>query len=190
VPHPRLCRPPAPHQEDRAALDSNLSNALIESANTKIRLITRMAVGFHSPEPALVALAMLSLGAHPPAFPGRPNRQMRQESRRCPQIHRTDAAPPPPPSTCVPPSPKSVVSAMCGVLIGSVPNGQRSGAYPTAGAGAVGLDRRQDSSGRSGRTDSGSTLIDPSSYTYTACMISLWLLLSQMIDDQPLPGFS
>lgn len=53
-----------------AALDSNLSNALVESTNTKIRLITRVAFGFHGPEP-LIALAMLSLGAHPPVLPGR-----------------------------------------------------------------------------------------------------------------------
>jgi transposase len=53
-----------------AALDSGLSNALIESTNTKIRLITRVAFGFHGPEP-LIALAMLSLGAHPPVLPGR-----------------------------------------------------------------------------------------------------------------------
>jgi transposase len=53
-----------------AALDSGLSNALVESTNTKIRLITRMAFGFHGPEP-LIALAMLSLGSHPPLLPGR-----------------------------------------------------------------------------------------------------------------------
>jgi transposase len=53
-----------------AALDSGLSNALIESTNTKIRLITRMAFGFHGPEP-LIALAMLTLGGHPPLLPGR-----------------------------------------------------------------------------------------------------------------------
>jgi transposase len=53
-----------------AALDSGLSNALIESTNTKIRLITRIAFGFHGPEP-LIALAMLSLGAHPPVLPDR-----------------------------------------------------------------------------------------------------------------------
>lgn len=53
-----------------AALDSGLSNALVESTNTKIRLITRVAFGFHGPEP-LIALAMLSLGSHPPQLPGR-----------------------------------------------------------------------------------------------------------------------
>lgn len=53
-----------------AALDSGLSNALIESTNTKIRLITRVAFGFHGPDP-LIALAMLSLGAHPPQLPHR-----------------------------------------------------------------------------------------------------------------------
>lgn len=53
-----------------ASLDSNLSNALVESTNTKIRLITRIAFGFHGPEP-LIALAMLTLGSHPPVLPGR-----------------------------------------------------------------------------------------------------------------------
>jgi len=53
-----------------AAIEHNLSNGLIESTNTKIRLITRIAFGFRSPE-ALIALAMLSLGGHRPALPGR-----------------------------------------------------------------------------------------------------------------------
>jgi transposase len=47
-----------------------LSNGLVESMNTKIRLITRVAFGFKSPE-ALIALAMLSLGGHPPKLPNR-----------------------------------------------------------------------------------------------------------------------
>jgi transposase len=53
-----------------AALEHDLSNALIESTNTKIRLLTRVAFGFRSPE-ALIALAMLSLGGYRPALPGR-----------------------------------------------------------------------------------------------------------------------
>ena len=53
-----------------AAIEHNLSNALIESTNTKIRLITRIAFGFKSPE-ALIALALLSLGGHRPVLPGR-----------------------------------------------------------------------------------------------------------------------
>jgi transposase len=53
-----------------ATLDSALSNALIESTNTKIRLLTRVAFGFHGPEP-LIAIAMLSLGGHCPPLPGR-----------------------------------------------------------------------------------------------------------------------
>jgi len=44
--------------------------ALIESTNTKIRVLTRIAYGFKSPE-ALIALAMLALGGHRPALPGR-----------------------------------------------------------------------------------------------------------------------
>ncbi len=47
-----------------------MSNALVESTNTKIRLLTRIAFGFKSPE-ALIALAMLSLGGHRPQLPGR-----------------------------------------------------------------------------------------------------------------------
>ena len=53
-----------------AALREDLSNALIESTNTKIRLLTRIAFGFRSPN-ALIALAMLSLGGYRPDLPGR-----------------------------------------------------------------------------------------------------------------------
>ncbi len=53
-----------------ATLDSGLSNALIESTNTKIRLLARIAFGFHGPAP-LIALAMLALGGYPPKLPGR-----------------------------------------------------------------------------------------------------------------------
>jgi transposase len=53
-----------------AALQEGMSNALVESVNTKIRLITRIAFGFHGPEP-LIALAMLNLGGYRPALPGR-----------------------------------------------------------------------------------------------------------------------
>ena len=53
-----------------AALDSGLSQGLVESTNTKIRLLTRIAFGFHGYQP-LVALAMLALGSHPPRLPGR-----------------------------------------------------------------------------------------------------------------------
>jgi transposase len=60
-----------------ATLEHELSNALIESVNTKIRLLTRIAFGFRSAS-ALIALAMLSLGGHKPALPGRPHPQIRQ----------------------------------------------------------------------------------------------------------------
>jgi transposase len=53
-----------------AMMDSRLSNGLIESTNTKIRLLTRVAFGFHGPKP-LIALAMLALGGHCPPLPGR-----------------------------------------------------------------------------------------------------------------------
>lgn len=53
-----------------AALESELSNALIESTNTKIRLLTRLAFGFKNPD-ALIALTMLALGGHRPPLPSR-----------------------------------------------------------------------------------------------------------------------
>jgi transposase len=52
------------------ALDTGLSQGLIESTNTKVRLLTRVAFGFHGPQP-LIALALLALGSHPPRLPGR-----------------------------------------------------------------------------------------------------------------------
>jgi transposase len=58
----------------RQAIDANLEHGLlqglIESTNTKIRLLTRIAFGFHGPQP-LIALALLALGSHPPQLPGR-----------------------------------------------------------------------------------------------------------------------
>jgi transposase len=53
-----------------ATLDHGLTNARIESVNTKIRLITRIAYGFKDPN-ALIALAMLTIGGYRPALPGR-----------------------------------------------------------------------------------------------------------------------
>jgi transposase len=53
-----------------ATLQHALSNALIESTNTKIRLLTRIAFGFKNIN-ALIALAMLALGGYRPNLPGR-----------------------------------------------------------------------------------------------------------------------
>lgn len=53
-----------------AALTHELSNARVESVNTKLRLLTRIAFGFGSPD-ALIGLAMLSLGGLCPPLPGR-----------------------------------------------------------------------------------------------------------------------
>jgi transposase len=57
-------------QSIHATLDHHLSNGLVESVNTKIRVITRMAFGFRNPA-ALIALAMLALGGLRPPLPGR-----------------------------------------------------------------------------------------------------------------------
>lgn len=51
-------------------LTHKLSNGLIESSNTKIRLLTRVAFGFKSPA-ALIALAKLHLGGYNIPLPGR-----------------------------------------------------------------------------------------------------------------------
>jgi len=53
-----------------ATLAEGLTNARVEAMNTKLRLITRIAFGFHSPEP-MIALAMLRLGGLCPPLPGR-----------------------------------------------------------------------------------------------------------------------
>jgi transposase len=54
----------------QASLLHGLSNGLVESVNTKLRLLTRIAFGFHSPD-ALISLAMLALGGLCPPLPGR-----------------------------------------------------------------------------------------------------------------------
>ncbi|MEV5544397.1 ISL3 family transposase [Saccharopolyspora shandongensis] len=53
-----------------ASLEHGLSNALIESTNTKIRLLTRMAFEFKRPD-ALISLALLALGGYRPELPDR-----------------------------------------------------------------------------------------------------------------------
>jgi transposase len=51
-----------------AAIEHRLSNARVEAINTQIRLITRRAFGFHTPD-ALIALAMLTLADLCPPLP-------------------------------------------------------------------------------------------------------------------------
>jgi transposase len=53
-----------------ATLEHGMSNARVEAVNTRIRLLTRIAFGFHRAD-ALIGLALLSLGGHPPVLPGR-----------------------------------------------------------------------------------------------------------------------
>jgi transposase len=62
-----------------AAIEHGLSNARVEAINTQIRLITRRAFGFHSPD-ALIALAMLSLADLCPSMPHRHDPRKRQET--------------------------------------------------------------------------------------------------------------
>ncbi|MGH3500688.1 MAG: ISL3 family transposase, partial [Nocardioidaceae bacterium] len=57
-------------QQILIAIEHHLTNARTESVNTRIRILTRIAFGFQSTD-ALIGLAMLSLGGHPPALPGR-----------------------------------------------------------------------------------------------------------------------
>jgi len=52
------------------ALLNNLSNGLIESTNTKLRVLTRIASASKTPT-TLIALAYLDRGGHCPPIPGR-----------------------------------------------------------------------------------------------------------------------
>ncbi len=61
----------------RTAMNETLmtgtGNALVESTNTKLRVIHRRAYGFRTPQ-AMIALGMLALGGLCPDLPGRPQR--------------------------------------------------------------------------------------------------------------------
>jgi transposase len=52
-----------------AGLLNNISNAIVELTNTKLRVLTRIAFGFRQPE-HLTALAPLDRGGHTPDLPG------------------------------------------------------------------------------------------------------------------------
>lgn len=54
-----------------AALAHGLSNAIVESTNTKLRLLMRIAYGFRNTD-NLIALMLLDRGGHCPSLPGRP----------------------------------------------------------------------------------------------------------------------
>ena len=54
----------------KAAMLNDLSNALVESTNTKIRVLHRMAFGFSQPT-HLIDLALLDRGGYCPPLPGR-----------------------------------------------------------------------------------------------------------------------
>ena len=70
-PFVQLAKSIAKHRDAiRDALRHGLSNARLESANTKVRLLTRVAFGFHSAH-ALVSLVLLNLGGFCPDLPGR-----------------------------------------------------------------------------------------------------------------------
>jgi transposase len=51
-------------------LSNGTGNALVESTNTKLRVIHRRAYGFKTPK-AMIALGMLALGGLCPNLPGR-----------------------------------------------------------------------------------------------------------------------
>ncbi|HEY0949804.1 ISL3 family transposase [Nocardioides sp.] len=53
-----------------AAIEHDLSNAISESVNTRIRLRNRIAFGIKDPD-ALISLLMLTLSGHAPTLPGR-----------------------------------------------------------------------------------------------------------------------
>lgn len=70
-----LARRVATHREAiHVSIDHDLSNGLVESVNTKLRLLTRMAFGYADPY-ALIGLGMLALGGLCPPLPGRTSRR-------------------------------------------------------------------------------------------------------------------
>ena len=71
TPFTRLAERIARYRDDIVhSLTYQLSNARVESINTKIRLLTRIAFGFKSPQP-LISLVMLHLGGYNLPLPGR-----------------------------------------------------------------------------------------------------------------------
>ncbi|MGH3801941.1 MAG: transposase [Pseudonocardiaceae bacterium] len=52
------------------AVEHGLSNARTEATNTHLRLLTRRAYGYHSPE-SLISMANLTRGGLCPPLPGR-----------------------------------------------------------------------------------------------------------------------
>ena len=67
----KLSRTIRKHWDDiGVTLELGLTNAALESANTKVRLLIRRAFGFHSAE-AVIALILLCLGGLRPPLPGR-----------------------------------------------------------------------------------------------------------------------
>jgi transposase len=70
-----LARRVAAHRDAiHVSIDHGLSNGLVESTNTKMRLLTRMGFGYRDPH-ALIGLGMLALGGLCPPLPGRTNRR-------------------------------------------------------------------------------------------------------------------
>ena len=63
-----------------ATLTHGLSNALVESTNTRLRLLTRMAYGFKSTD-NLIALCLLDRSGYCPPLPGR-------QAAACPLIRQ------------------------------------------------------------------------------------------------------
>jgi transposase len=70
-PFVKLARSIRAHLHDiHATLKTGLSNAIVESTNTKLRLLMRVAFGYRDTD-ALIAMAMLDRGGLCPPLPGR-----------------------------------------------------------------------------------------------------------------------
>jgi transposase len=66
------------------AVEHGLSNARSEAINTHLRLLTRRAYGYHSPD-SLIAMADLTRGGLGPPLPGRP-RAVTQVHQQLPAV--------------------------------------------------------------------------------------------------------
>lgn len=71
LPFIKLARSITNHRADiEQTLRHGITNARVEALNNRIRLLTRIAFGFHSAQP-LIAMVMLALGGLCPPLPGR-----------------------------------------------------------------------------------------------------------------------
>ena len=129
MPFVKLAKTVRAHRDRiEAAFDTDASNGLAESTNTRVRLLHRVAFGFHSAEP-LGALAMLKLGGFAAEVAHRASK------RRIPQADLEDPTPNPlgtlrvAPATPPPPCRVALRGRPLAAPLGLAPCSARTGAH-------------------------------------------------------------